>query len=112
GGACVAAAGLLAGCACQPARGGSDSGIDAGAKGVPSPEASSFEAEPPSVPADGTATAALTVTVKDPEGTPLAGLAVEISASGSDNLFAPSPAGVTDAIGQIHLALASTRAEH
>jgi len=62
------------------------------------------------VVADGATTSAITVTLRDPHGNPIPGLAVQLAATGTDNTLV-QPAGVTDASGTASGSLASTRAE-
>ncbi len=60
---------------------------------------SSLEAAPAEVTADGVESAVVTVTLRAGDGSPLAGYAVELLASGSELLF-EQPAALTDAFGQ------------
>jgi hypothetical protein len=62
------------------------------------------------VPADGVATAKITVTVKDPDGKVLPGQIVQIAASGTANQIG-QPSQQTDAKGVAIASIASTKAE-
>ncbi|HET6344687.1 MAG TPA: Ig-like domain-containing protein, partial [Myxococcota bacterium] len=80
------------------------------ADNAPSLAFSSLSAAPTTVVADGQATSALVLTIRDAVGNPLPGQAVELVASGAANALTPS-AGVTDADGHFAATLASTKAE-
>ena len=72
---------------------------------------STIAANPASgITADGVATTTLTVTVRDANGNPVSGQAVELSANGTGNTLV-QPAAVTDALGEASGTLASTVAE-
>jgi len=60
--------------------------------------------------ADGVASSAIAVTVRDANGNPVAGQTVQLAASGTDNVLV-QPAAVTDALGVATGTLASTHAE-
>ena len=78
--------------------------------GAPKSATSSITASPGSVTADGVSDTTLAVTVKDALGNPVAGTAVSLSASGSDNTFG-SVSGTTNASGVFTTTLASTLAQ-
>jgi hypothetical protein len=79
--------------------------------GAPATADSTITASPTSVTADGVSTTTLTVTVEDDaNGNPVAGAAVALSASGSDNAFG-SVDGTTNASGKFTTTLASTLAQ-
>jgi hypothetical protein len=71
---------------------------------------SSIVSSLPTVMADGHSTTTLTVTVEDANGNAVAGTAVTLSASGSDNIFG-SISGTTNANGVFTTTLASTLAQ-
>jgi adhesin/invasin len=77
---------------------------------VPSAATSTLVAEPAIATADGVSQMPLKVTIEDAEGHPLGGIAVSLSASGSDNAFGAMN-GVTDANGVFTTTLASALAQ-
>ena len=77
--------------------------------GAPSATVSTITASPASLVANGTATSTITVTVKDPQGNPVAGASVVLAATGTGNtLVQPS---FTNGSGVATGTLASTKAE-
>ena len=78
--------------------------------GPPSSAKSTITASPASLRADGTSPTTLTVKVEDAQGNPVAGTAVTLSASGSDNTFG-SISATTNANGVFTTTLASTLAQ-
>ena len=75
--------------------------------GAASATTSSLVASSPTVAADGTSTTTLTVTVEDAHGNAVAGTAVTLSGSGSNNTFG-AISGTTNANGVFTTTLAST----
>jgi hypothetical protein len=75
--------------------------------GAPSASTSSIVANAPTITADGTSTTTLTVTVEDSNGNAVAGSAVMLSGSGSNNSFG-AISGTTNASGIFTTTLAST----
>jgi hypothetical protein len=73
---------------------------------VPSSATSTLVASPATGTADGVSQTTLKVTIEDADGHPLAGMAVSLSASGSDNAFGAIN-GVTDSHGVFTTTLAS-----
>ncbi|MBI5528600.1 MAG: Ig-like domain-containing protein [Deltaproteobacteria bacterium] len=78
--------------------------------GAPSAAVSTVAAAPSPLVADGTATATVTVTVRDALGNPVPGQSVQIAATGTANTVV-QPASATDASGVATGTIASTRAE-
>ncbi len=74
------------------------------------PDASFLTSDLSSVPADGQSKATITVTLTDRFGNPVAGKAVILRSSGSNNIF-DQPLNTTDANGRAVGTMASTRAE-
>lgn len=72
---------------------------------------SSVTASPNNLPADNSSTSTVTVTIKDPSNTPIVGLGVNWSVSGSDNTVSPAASGVTDINGQTTFTVKSAKAE-
>jgi hypothetical protein len=88
---------------------GSGGTILAGPIGVVDPVGSSVVANPPFVPADGVATAAITVTLMDTAGNPLAGKTVslaKVAGPGSPTITPPS--GTTNGSGQLSFTVSSS----
>ena len=78
--------------------------------GPPAAMTLTIVASPTTVAANGTSATTLTVTVEDANGNPVAGTAVTLSASGSDNTFG-AISGTTNASGVFTTSLASTLAQ-
>jgi hypothetical protein len=78
--------------------------------GDPDMTSSSLEASPGSPEATGTDAATLTVKVTNEHGAPVAGVAVALAVSGSNNTLTPA-SGMTDADGLLVATLTSTTAE-
>ena len=78
--------------------------------GSPSAAMSSIVANPNSLPADGSSTSQLTVTLKDANGNPVSGQVVTLSSSGSGNTITPG-SGATDASGKFQATISSTVTE-
>jgi protocatechuate 3,4-dioxygenase beta subunit len=78
--------------------------------GAPSVSRSSMVVSPTTVTANGTSTTSLTVTVRDAYGNPVAGQAVNLSATGTGNTLQPA-SGTTNASGVFTATLSSTKAE-
>jgi autotransporter-associated beta strand protein len=72
---------------------------------------SSVTASPNNLPADNSSSSTVTVTIKDPSNTPIVGLGVNWSVSGSDNTVSPAASGVTDINGQTTFTVKSAKAE-
>jgi hypothetical protein len=111
---------LLAGCSRHASPGQPDaatadagSGADlAPAAATVDPQRSTVTVTPAAVPADGVSVATIALRLVDSSGTPLAGRAVALGATGGGDLFMPDPpAGLTDADGRFTATLASTVAE-
>jgi adhesin/invasin len=78
--------------------------------GAPAAVTTAFMASPTSVTADGSSTSALTFTVLDAQGNPVAGQAVSLACDGSSNTLSPT-SGSTNAAGIFAATLASAHAE-
>jgi hypothetical protein len=83
---------------------------DGGEGAAVSAALSSLDAAPTSLPADGTTTSTITVTVRDEAGQVMAGQQVSLSVTGAGNTLSANPRE-TDAAGLATFTLSSTRAE-
>lgn len=79
--------------------------------GPADPGQSTIVISPTSVIADGVQTTTITITLRDALGHPVTQRAVQLVASGSDNIVTPAAQGNTDANGVIRFSLASSAAE-
>ncbi len=79
--------------------------------GAPDPVQSSITVTPTTALADGLSPIAITATLVDSLGHPLAGRAIELLLSGSDNTVLPGNPALTDMAGQVAFTLTSTRAQ-
>lgn len=94
-------------------RSASSSVADAGGGGADttvSASQSTVTSSPSTIPNDGATTSTVTVTVRNASGTPLAGKAVTLSSTGSNNTVG-QPSSVTDSNGETTGTIASTTAE-
>lgn len=78
--------------------------------GAPAPNTSTIVASPTSLTADGTSASTLTITVLDPQGNPISGDSVTLSALGTGNTLTPT-SGTTNSSGVLTATLASTVAQ-
>ncbi|HNT74405.1 MAG TPA: Ig-like domain-containing protein, partial [Anaerolineae bacterium] len=79
--------------------------------GPPSTANSPFGVTPRAVPADGVSSAAITATLRDEFGHPIANQTIELHVSGSGNVIAPAASTTSNAQGEVAFTLASTVVE-